>query len=242
MRDLRWSICVTATGQAINARRRLRIEEDMAGPVKGAKKKAKKPIRTIGLTLRQEAFIEAYLRLQNGRKAYKEVYDKAGVMKDNVADVGASKTLSIGKVREALNARKEEIQALNPVCTVEELAEGWSDEIRFDLAELVDEHGTFRNPKDLSQTARTVLKGLKIKESIVESEGGANTVLNRWIEYQLPDRQNARKELGKRIGFYPAEKVELGETLTSVLATLYEAALDKHVGVPKPPRGEKDAA
>jgi len=217
----------------------------MAGPRKGAKKKAKKPPRVIGLTLRQEAFIEAYLRLQNGTKAYQEVYKridpKTGegiVPNDNVAAVKAHELVRNGKIQEALKARREAMQALNPVCTVEELAEGWSDDIRFDLAELVDEHGTFRNPKDLSLKARTVLKGLKIKESVVEEDGGSKTVLNRWVEYQLPDRQNARKELGKRIGFYPPDKLEIGENLSGVLATLYQTALEQQAGVPRPPSKE----
>jgi hypothetical protein len=168
------------------------------------------------LTLKQEAFIEAYLRLGNGRQAYREVYDKTGKMSDNVACSAASRMLNLVKVSEALKARKKAIQALNSVCTVEELAEGWSDDIRFDLGELVDEHGTFKSPKDLSPKARLLLQGVKIKESIVEEEGGARTVVNRWTEYRLPDRQRARIELGKRLNFYPADKVEHSGEITMV--------------------------
>jgi hypothetical protein len=160
------------------------------------------------LTLKQETFVEAYIRLQNGYKAYKEVYDKEGKLTDNSAYSAASRMLRKVKILEAIKTRKEEIRALNSVCAIEELAEGWSDEIRFDLGELVDEHGIFKSPKDLSPKIRRLIQGIKIKESIVEEEGGSRTVLNRWIEYKLPDRQRARIELGKRIGFYPAEKVE----------------------------------
>jgi hypothetical protein len=160
------------------------------------------------LTLKQQAFVEAYLRLQNGGKAYKEAYDKTGTMSANMAYVGAYENLRRPKILEAIKARQEAFRALSLVSTVEELAEGWTDDIRFDLGELVDEHGMFKSPKDLSSKTRRLIQGVKIRESIVEEEGGSRTVLNRWIEYKLPDRQKARIELGKRIGFYPAEKSE----------------------------------
>lgn len=174
-------------------------------------KKAPKPT----LNPKQSDFVEAYLRLQNGRRAYKEVYDKHGIMSDLAADAHASRLVSNGKVLEEIRKRQAQIQALSPVCTVEELAEGWSDDIRLDLGELVDENGTFKSPKDLSPKVRRLIQGVKIKESIVEVEGGAGQVLNRWIEYKLPDRQKARQELGKRIDFYPAEKVEHSGTVTT---------------------------
>ena len=76
------------------------------------------------LTPRQEAFVEAYLRLQNGTQAYKVAYDKTGKMTDKVAGAAAARLLGKVKVQEALKARKEALQAINAVCTVEELAEG----------------------------------------------------------------------------------------------------------------------
>jgi hypothetical protein len=169
------------------------------------------------LSQKREEFIEAYLKLQNGGQAYKSVYAKTKPMSDNVARVNASQLLTFPNVREAIAERKRQIEALNPVCTVEELAEGWSDDIRLDLGELVDENGTFKSPKDLSPKVRRLIQGVKIKESIVEVEGGAGTVLNRWIEYKLPDRQKARVELGKRVDFYPAEKVEHSGVITTKL-------------------------
>jgi hypothetical protein len=179
------------------------------------------------LTFKQQQFVEAYLRLQNGRKAYKEAYDKTGKMSDNAADAHASRLVRVGKVSDAIKGRQEAIQALNPVCTVEELAEGWAEDIRFDLAELVDENGTFKSPKDLSRKARRLIQGVKIKESIVEEEGGSRTVLNRWMEYKLPDRQKARMELGKRVGFYPSEKIEATVTHVAQITPEQDALAQK---------------
>jgi hypothetical protein len=125
-----------------------------------------------------------------------------------MARTGAYENLTKPHIKEAIQKRKEQIQLLIEVSTVEELAERWTEEIRFDIAELVDEYGTFKNPKDLPPKVRRLIQGVKIKESIVEEEGGSRTVLNRWMEYKLPDRQKAKIELGKRIGFYPGEKVE----------------------------------
>lgn len=160
------------------------------------------------LTLKQQAFVDAYLRLRNGTAAYKEVY---GTKSDNAAAVGACLNIRKPNVSKAIQQRREELEALNPICTVEELAEGWSDDIRLDLGELVDEHGAFKSPKDLPKKIRRLIQGVKIKESIVEEEGGAKMVLNRWIEYKLPDKQKARIELGKRVGFYPDEKPPFGD-------------------------------
>jgi hypothetical protein len=92
---------------------------------------------------------------------------------------------------------------------------------------LVDEHGTFKSPKDLSPKIRRLIQGIKIKESIVEEEGDSNTVLSRWMEYKLPDRQKARIELGKRIGFYPAEKVEHAITHTVAITPEQDAMAQK---------------
>jgi phage terminase small subunit len=154
------------------------------------------------LTPKQEAFVEAYLRLQNGGAAYKQAYDKTGQMSDNVAYVGASNLLRIPKIQEALKARKKALQALNSVCTVEELAESWSDEIRFDISELMDENGAFKSPKDLSPKVRRLIQAVKFKERIIEMEGGKRKIVTRWLEYKVMDRQRAAIELGKRIGFY----------------------------------------
>jgi hypothetical protein len=99
--------------------------------------------------------------------------------------------------------KREGVNRLRP-----ELAEGWSDEIRFDLGELLDEHGIFKSPKDVSPKTRRLLQRVKIKGTIVK-EGGARMLIERYVDYKLPDRQKARIELGKRIGFYPAEKSEV---------------------------------
>ena len=90
------------------------------------------------------------------------------------------------------NIRSKQIQSLSTVCTIEELAEGWTDEIRFDIGELVDDEGNLKNPKDLSPKAKKLVQSLKLKDGL--------------IEYKLPDRQKAKVELGKRLGFYPPEK------------------------------------
>ena len=62
------------------------------------------------LTSKQQAFVEAYLRLQNGRKAYKEVYDKCGKMSDAVADAAAARMLRFVKVYEAIKARQKSLK------------------------------------------------------------------------------------------------------------------------------------
>jgi len=95
-------------------------------------------------------------------------------MKDHVAEQSASRMLRLVKVSEAIKARKKELQMLNPVCTVEELAEGWAEDIRFDMAVLVDEHGTFRSPKDLSRKTRRGRGGRRFErlEGSVRLEDG----------------------------------------------------------------------
>jgi hypothetical protein len=149
------------------------------------------------LTVKQELFIEAYLRLQNGGKAYKEVYDKDGKMSTKVAYEGAHENLRKSKIQEAIERRQKEIEASNPVCSVEDLCLGWSDDIRFDIGDLFNDDGTPKKPKELPRKVRRLLHGLKV------SADGTT------IEYKLPDRQKAKIELGKRIGFYPVEKSEL---------------------------------
>lgn len=161
------------------------------------------------LTPKQEAFVESYLRLQNGTKAYLEAYAAGGQMPDNEAAVGAYRLLRNAKIANALAIRKEQIQALSTVSAVEELAERWTEEIRFDIAELMDPvDGGFCTPEKLSPKARRVVQEIDIREDVVQSDGGQQ-VLRRRIKYKLPDRQRAKIELGKRLGFYPAERVEM---------------------------------
>ncbi len=147
-------------------------------------------------------------------------------MSDNAAAVGASETIRNPKIANALAIRKKQLQLLNPVCTVEELCESWSNEIRFDLSELVGEDGQFLPPDKLSPMARKVLQGVKVKEDVVALDD-ETTALNRKLEYTLPDRQKAKVELGKRIGFYPDPKVGLNFNLDEQSAGLVAAALDK---------------
>ena len=82
---------------------------------------------------------------------------------------------------------------------------------------MFDERGYFKSPKDLSPKTRRLLQGVKVRETIVKQEG-SQTIIERCVEYKLPDRQKARIELGKRIGFYPAEKRELTGNVSVTLA------------------------
>lgn len=162
------------------------------------------------LTEKQKRFVDEYLRLLNGTKAYQSAYAHDDYTPDeNTASSQAYRLLRNHKVIKAIEEKREELQKLNPVCTIEELSEGWSNDIRFDISELVDEEGRVKHPKQLSRKARRLLQGFKVKQSVIKVGGdGEDTIIDQWFEYKLPDRQKARIELGKRLGFYPAEEVK----------------------------------
>jgi phage terminase small subunit len=173
---------------------------------------------TTRLTPKQSDFVEAYLKYQNGVQAYKEVYDRTGRMAYFTAGAAASRMLKLVKVQEAIKERQEVLQKLNPDCTIEELTQGWADEIRFDIADLFDEDGRARNPRNINRKARQLIQSIKVKETTLKTEGNQITV-ERYVEYKLPDRQKARIELGKRIGFYPTDKnAHTGEVTVMTLS------------------------
>lgn len=161
------------------------------------------------LTAKQENFVEQYLRLQNGTAAYKESHDPTGEMSDNVAGAAAWRELRKVKILAAIEERKEALRLLSPGCSIEEMVEQWSEEIRFDIGELVDPvAGGFCTPETLPEKARKIVQSVEVKEDVIKSDEH-ETVIRRQIKYRLPDRQKAKVELGKRIGFYPAERLEL---------------------------------
>jgi phage terminase small subunit len=155
-----------------------------------------------GLTLKQERFIDSYLRLGNGTKAYQEAYGAGKKIADQVAAVCAYENLRKPHVIDALKERQKQLEALHRVASIQELAEAWTTNIRFDIGELVDEKGAFKSLEDLSPKARRLIQAVKIKERTIEMEGGKRKIVTREVEYKIADRQRAAIELGRAIGFY----------------------------------------
>ncbi|MBW1887848.1 MAG: terminase small subunit [Deltaproteobacteria bacterium] len=172
------------------------------------------------LTALQERFVLEYLKELNATKAC----IRAGYKHPDIGKRLATKS----HVQERIHEIMEKINS-ERIADIQEVAERYTRDIRFDPRKLLDENGNFKDIKDLDDDIAMSLAGFEIHESIKEdAEGGGNAViLHRRLKYKFPDRIRALDSLGKYLGMFKGDPEKgdglLSENLMVICARIYNA-------------------
>lgn len=150
-----------------------------------------------GLSVKQTAFVEAWLKHLNAAKAAREAkYSK------KTARQQGQRLLTNVDILNAIELRKAELDKLQGVASPEQILIGYTRDIRFDPRKLFDENEAPIPIKDLPDEIALSLVGYKIKERVIVSKDGSKRTIHRIYIYIFPNRIKSRDALAKYYGLF----------------------------------------
>ena len=155
--------------------------------------------KCYNLSNKQAKFCEEYLIDLNATQAA----IRAGYSKKTANRIGPqnlSKVVIQAKLSELQEELKQKAIEDGDIATPEEALIGCTHDIRFDPAEMFDEHGTMLEIREMPEHVRLSLCGHKTKERIERSKDKDEEVLSRWTDIKYPDKVRCRDQLLKTLG------------------------------------------
>lgn len=149
------------------------------------------------LTIKQEAFCQAYLRLGDKSAAYREVYS-CSKMKDETIHAMASKLSSDHKV--AIRIKELQSQAIERnKASLDEVLMVLADIIRFDPAEMYDENGNLLPINKMPKKVRLCIQSFEVQEISNFGDEAPETFTKKVKHY---DKLSSVDKLMKHLGGY----------------------------------------
>lgn len=159
-------------------------------------------MKTNNITIKQEAFCQAYVRLGDKSAAYREAYSCGG-MKMETVNKRANELSKHGEVSGRIEFLRNEIKEDNKV-TIGEIVSTLSDMLRFDIGELYDENGKLKNIHDIPKKARIMISQLDTDE-IKAYMDGESIVVGQTKKLKVFDKLQAVEKLMKHLGGYAVD-------------------------------------
>jgi phage terminase small subunit len=152
-------------------------------------------MKTNELTIKQEAFCQAYIRLGDKSAAYRESYSTKN-MKVATVNERASRLSNEYKISTRIAFLQKEIKEENKA-TISEVLNTLSDMLRFDIAELYDENGNLKKIHSIPKKSRLMISQLEIDEIIVKNES-----IGQVKKIKVFDKMQAVEKFMKHFGAY----------------------------------------
>jgi transcriptional regulator of heat shock response len=152
-------------------------------------------MKTNSLTIKQEAFCQAYIRLGDKSAAYREAYS-TGKMKSETVNRMAFELFNNHKITTRIDFLRGKIEQDNKA-TIGEIVNTLSDMLRFDVAELYDSNGNLKNIHSIPKKARLMIAQLETEEIKVKNESIGQTK-----KLKVFDKLQAVEKLMKHLGGY----------------------------------------
>lgn len=119
-------------------------------------------MKSNNLTIKQEAFAQAYIKLGDKSAAYREAYSTSN-MKANTIHRKAQELFNNGLVTARIEFLRSEIEKRNKI-EIDELLIALAGMVRFDVAELYNKDGLLKSVHDMSLSARQMITQLDTLE------------------------------------------------------------------------------
>lgn len=162
-------------------------------------------MKTNKLTIKQEAFCQAYVRLGDKSAAYRESYS-SGNMKPESINRKAFELFNEVKITARIEVLKKELQERNEV-TIDELVKELANMVRFDPAEMYTETGSLKNIHDMPKPVRQMILSLDTEE-LFDGLGKDREKIGYTKKIRLMPKLDAIEKLMKYLGAYEKDNVQ----------------------------------
>jgi len=152
-------------------------------------------MKTNELTIKQEAFCQAYILLGDKSAAYRESYSTKN-MKAETINERASRLSNEYKISTRIAFLQKEIKEENKA-TISEVLNTLSDMLRFDISELYDSNGNLKSIHSIPKKARLMISQLETDEIYVKNEA-----IGQVKKVKVFDKMQAVEKFMKHFGAY----------------------------------------
>jgi len=153
-------------------------------------------MKSNNLTIKQEAFAQAFIRLGDKSAAYREAYSTKKMKSETVNNL-AYRLFEKDEIRARIDFLRSEMEKRNKV-EIDELLIALAGMVRFDVAELYDENGALKNIHDMSLSARQMITQLDTLEQY-NTKGDFQGITKK---IRLLPKLDAIEKLMKHLGAY----------------------------------------
>lgn len=148
------------------------------------------------LTVKQEKFCQAYVKLGDKSAAYREAYSTSQ-MKPETINRKAFELYNVGKITARIENLQEEIAERNRL-SIDDLVQSLSYMVKFDISDLYDQSGSLRNIHDIPKNARLMIEQL----DTLEEKGGQGEIVGYTKKIRTIKKLDAIEKLMKHLGGY----------------------------------------
>lgn len=154
--------------------------------------------KSKALTVKQENFCQAYVRLGHKSAAYREAYD---VSDSPTVASRATRLTNNDAVMARIKELQEEVQVRNNI-TLDELIQTLAAVVRFDIADLYDSNGALRSIADMPKETRQMIQQLDVSEVYSRTTKEGRELLGYTKKVKTYNRIDAIEKLMKHLGGY----------------------------------------
>ena len=161
------------------------------------------PAKKEQLTKKQERFCLELInpKTKSKAEAYRIAYPTSRKWKNKSIHNAVEKLLKHTGILRRVKLLQEKIES-EKIAEIKEIAEGFTQDIRFDPRLLYNEDGNLKPINELPAEVALSLSGFKLKEQVLMGKEGKGEVLVRQIEYKFADKVKNRELLGKHLGMF----------------------------------------
>lgn len=166
----------------------------------------------IKLTPKEEKYSQEYVKTGNKSEAYRLSYSTKNMTSKTVNEK-ACRLFQRGKVRARIKQLQEQLAERNKM-TLDKVVQGIAEIATFDIAELYDEKGNFKNIHDIPRHVRTAITGIKVTEEF-EGFGEDRTSIGFTKDIKIINKLDAYKDLMKHFGGYKVDNAQKADRVPS---------------------------
>lgn len=167
------------------------------------------------LTIKQEKFCQAYIKLGDKTAAYKEAYSYSN-MKPETINRKAFEVFQNGNVTARIELLQQSVANRNKI-EIDELVKCLAGMVRFDVGELYNEYGQLKQIHEMSLTARQMITQLDTLE-MHDSKGG---FIGTTKKIRTIPKLDAIEKLMKHLGGYEKDNRQKTPEVKTVIKIGY---------------------
>lgn len=163
----------------------------------------------MGLTIKQEAFCQAYIRLGDKSAAYREVYS-ANKMKSETVNNNAYKLFENNDITTRIEQLQNEIKERNKI-KIDDVLGVLTDMIKFDISELYNEDGSLKSIHEIPKQHRQMISSIKVFE-----ERFSGQVIGETKEIKTLNKLDVIEKFMKHLGGYEKDNKQKSESQVTI--------------------------